>query len=114
MLGDLYLGYAFYAPGTLVIKSVEGALVGYLNIQLRKRIKNVIACATIAAAVGGLEMVLGYFIYSQVVLGVPLAGALVELPFNLVQMAVGLIIAVPVMHTVLRVFPQLKSHLATS
>jgi len=35
--------------------------------------------------------------------------ALVEVPFNIVQMLIGLIVAVPIMHAVLRVFPQLKS-----
>jgi hypothetical protein len=56
--------------------------------------------------VGGLEMVAGYFLYEQLVLS---SAALAEVPFNLVQMAVGLIIAIPVVHAVLRVFPQLKS-----
>ena len=54
-------------------------------------------------------MVAGYFIYEQLVLGYPMAAALAEVPFNIVQMAVGLVIALPVMHAVLRVFPQLKS-----
>jgi hypothetical protein len=30
-------------------------------------------------------------------------------PFNIVQMLIGLIVAVPVMHAVFRVIPQLKS-----
>jgi hypothetical protein len=38
-----------------------------------------------------------------------MAAALVEVPFNIVQMAVGLVVAVPIMYVVLRVFPQLKS-----
>jgi len=54
-------------------------------------------------------MVAGYFIYEQLVLGYPLAVALVEVPFNVVQMLVGLIVAVIIVHVVLRVFPQLKS-----
>ena len=56
-------------------------------------------------------MVLGYFLYETLVFGYPVAVALVEVPFNIVQMLVGLIIAVPIMHAVLRVFPQLKSQL---
>jgi hypothetical protein len=54
-------------------------------------------------------MVTGYFIYEQLALGYPLAVALVEVPFNIVQMLVGLIVAVIIVHVVLRVFPQLKS-----
>ncbi|MGD6851411.1 MAG: ECF transporter S component [Candidatus Bathyarchaeia archaeon] len=100
-----------FAPGTLVIKAVEGFLVGYIARKLNKKTRNLTLSATVAIVIGGLEMVAGYFIYEQVVLGVPFAGALAEVPFNLVQMVVGLVIAVPVMHAVLRVFPQLKSYL---
>jgi len=35
-LADLALGYAIYAPGTLIIKSVEGFLAGYLSRVLIK------------------------------------------------------------------------------
>ena len=56
-------------------------------------------------------MVAGYFLYEHFILGYPTALALVEVPFNIIQMLVGLVIAVPVMHAVLRVFPQLKSYI---
>ncbi len=110
-LSDMYLGYAFFAPGTLAIKGIEGAIVGYLNIKLRKFIKNTTICAIVATVAGGLEMVLGYFLYEQFALGYPLAAALAEVPLNLGQMLVGLIVAIPIMHAVQRFFPQLKSHL---
>jgi uncharacterized membrane protein len=109
MLADVYLGFAPFAPGTLVIKGLEGAIVGFLNTKLQKKISNLTVCASISTVVGGLEMVTGYFLYEQLALGYPFAAALVEVPFNLVQMAVGLVVAIPVMHAVLRVFPQLKS-----
>jgi len=54
-------------------------------------------------------MVSGYFVYEQTVLGYPFAVALIEVPLNIVQMLVGLLIAMPIVHIVLRVFPQLKS-----
>jgi uncharacterized membrane protein len=110
-LSDVYLGFGVFAPGTLVIKGIEGTIVGFLNIKLQKIIKNTTICAVIAVVIGGLEMVAGYFLYEQIVLGYPLAVALAEVPLNLGQMVVGLIIAVPIMHAVLRFFPQLKSHL---
>jgi uncharacterized membrane protein len=108
-LADGYLGFAQFAPGTLIIKGIEGAIVGFLFSKLQKRISNITACACIAVTIGGLEMVAGYFLYEQIVLGYPFAAALIEVPFNLVQMAIGLIVAVPIMHAILRVFPQLKS-----
>jgi len=111
MLADLYLGYSVFAPATLVIKATEGATVGILNRKLKKYIKNTTICATIAVLVGGLTMVAGYFLYEQFVLGFGFAGALAEVPINLVQMLVGMVIAVPLMHAILRVFPQLKSQI---
>jgi len=109
MLADIYLGFSVFAPGTLAIKGAEGAIVGFLNLRLKKFIPNTTFCAVVSVTVGGLEMVAGYFLYEQLVLGYPFAVALAEVPFNIVQMLIGLIIAVPIMHAVLRVFPQLKS-----
>ena len=100
---------AQFAPGTFTIKAIEGFLVGFLNKKLNQKIRNITLSATIAVIIGGFEMVLGYFLYEQLVLGYPFALALVEVPFNIVQMLIGLLVAIPVMHAVLRVFPQLKS-----
>jgi uncharacterized membrane protein len=108
-LSDAFLGFGLFAPGTFFIKGGEGLIVGFLNITLRKRISNLTLCATISIVVGGLEMVAGYFLYEQFVIGYPFAVALAEVPFNIVQMLIGLIVAVPVMHAVFRVIPQLKS-----
>jgi uncharacterized membrane protein len=98
-----------YAPGTFVIKAIEGFLVGFLCKKINKKILNLTLSASIAIVIGGFEMVLGYFLYETLVLSYPFALAAVEIPFNVVQMLVGLAVAVPLMHAVLRVFPQLKS-----
>jgi len=108
MISDVLLAPQF-APGTLVIKGIEGALVGSLSARLKPHVHSFTIRASIAIVIGGLEMVAGYFIYEQLALGYPMAAALAEVPFNLVQMLVGLIVALPVVHGVLRVFPQLKS-----
>jgi uncharacterized membrane protein len=108
-LSDAFLGFGLFAPGTLFIKGGEGLIVGFLNTILRKRISNLTLCATIAVIIGGLEMVAGYFIYERFVIGYPFAVALAEVPFNIVQLLIGLIVAMPVMHAVFRVIPQLKS-----
>jgi len=102
-------GAAQFAPGTLVIKGLEGAIVGLLYRKLQKHVSNSGLRAAISVVVGGLEMVAGYFIYEQLVLGYPLPAAMVEVPFNIVQMIVGLVAAVPVMYAIQRVFPQFKS-----
>jgi uncharacterized membrane protein len=100
---------AQFAPGTFTIKAIEGFLVGFLNKKLNKKTQSITLSATVAIVIGGFEMVLGYFLYEQLVLGYPFALALVEVPFNIVQMLIGLLVAIPVTHAVLRVFPQLKS-----
>jgi uncharacterized membrane protein len=108
-LSDAFLGFGLFAPGTFFIKGGEGLIVGFLNTILRRRISNLTVCATISVLIGGLEMVAGYFLYEQFVIGYPFAVALAEVPFNIVQMLIGLMVAIPVMHAVFRVIPQLKS-----
>ena len=102
-------GAAQFAPGTFIIKVCEGAIVGFLHMNLRKQISNRNLRAVVSIIPGGLLMVSGYFVYEQMVLGYPFAAALIEVPFNIVQMLVGLVIAMPIVHIVVRVFPQLKS-----
>jgi uncharacterized membrane protein len=106
---DVVSGFAQFAPGTFTIKAIEGFIVGYINRKLNMKIKNITISATIAIVIGGFEMVAGYFLYETLILGYPLALAAVEVPFNIVQMLIGLIVAVPIMHAVLKVFQQLKS-----
>jgi uncharacterized membrane protein len=102
---------AQYAPGTATIKAVEGFLVGFLTRKLNKKLRNLTVSAIIAITIGGFEMVSGYFLYETLVLGYPVALATAEVPFNVVQMVIGLVIAVPIMHAILRIFPQLKSEI---
>jgi uncharacterized membrane protein len=100
---------AQFAPGTATIKAIEGFLVGFLIKKLNQKIKSLSVCATIAILIGGFEMVAGYFLYETLVLGYPAFVAAAEVPFNITQMLIGLAIAVPIMHSILRIFPQLKS-----
>ena len=86
MLSDLLLGYAVYAPGTLVIKAVMGALAGLI---LRKCAgTRPILSAALAAAASEAVMVAGYFTYSAYILGYG-PGASAEIPGNLVQALFG-------------------------
>jgi len=166
-LADLYLGYPHYAPGTLVIKGIEGFLVGYLVWSLKrislKQWKLVtlvtailslglvgglgytyyrgetilyflnhtttfsipgmlwpvlgillalviayvglksdpkIGGEVIAVIIGGLEMVLGYFTYQVAVLGYLPTVAALEIPVNLGQASIGLLVSIPLVRTV--------------
>jgi len=184
-LADLFLGYWYYAPATLIIKALEGAVVGLLT---RKRLLPVskaqweeftfasglvigfllasigstyysgsiqlylgipppqspsltffvrpeiwyflgtivlvlfatagftlepeFGWLTFAVLLGGLTMVTGYFIYQLFFIG-PLFNiavvAVAEIPINIGQMLVGLVVSIPVARAVWRSFPSLKA-----
>jgi uncharacterized membrane protein len=135
-LADLTLGYAQYAPFTLVIKGVEGALVGVIarsagrqtwtlglvagagaalwlftieaaavrlaagvllitalaSLALLSRRQGARAAMRVAGMIsGGLVMVAGYFVAQAYVLGLGPLAALAEVPYNLVQVTVGVV-----------------------
>lgn len=64
-LADIFLGYAYYAPGTLVIKGAEGFLVGYLYYTLKKlrqeMIKRYYAAIMVFLLLGVLVYVFYFF-----------------------------------------------------
>jgi len=64
-----------------------------------------------SALVGGSIMVAGYFIYQQFFIG-PLFNISViapaEIPINISQMIVGLIVSIPIVRTLWRSLPSLK------
>ncbi len=168
-LADILLGYYHFAPATLIIKGVEGALAGYLSRRLAGlerfwRPLGIMTSTVLAMAVGlfmpvyysgeteitigyvsetypnlsitlygyvpryvwwifaallfavlivgvlkveaelgwkvlalalsGFTMVIGYFLYESYLYGV--AAALVELPFNVGQVIVGISVSLPI------------------
>lgn len=145
-LADLTLGYAHYAPFTLVIKGIEGALVGaiahgaraaripglavgaaaavwlftmealaiqiaaaglliaaLIGLALLARRPEGRAPARLAGMIsGGLAMVAGYFITQAYVLGLGASVALAEVPYNLVQVVVGVVAGLAAVATVER------------
>ncbi|MDV3277774.1 MAG: ECF transporter S component [Nitrososphaerales archaeon] len=176
MLSDLSLGFPSYAPGTLVIKGIEGFLVGYLSSRTLAnlprsawRATTVILGAAVgvlaawlgstylsggyqlalgfpigpqatlsfsvptvfwlalgaaifivilavglsadekvgwtalAVLIGGAEMVVGYFLYESVALQLGFVSASGEVPFNITQALVGLLVAVPLSRTIKRI-----------
>jgi uncharacterized membrane protein len=109
---SLYLGIpapieptvSFFVPPELWY--VLGAAAAVLIIYASLKIEPHYGWTIISTILGGLVMVTGYFLYEQIVLGK--ATALVEIPLNISQMLIGLIIALPITRFVLRSFPQLK------
>jgi len=62
----------------------------------------------IAIIAGGIVMVTGYYLYEQFFLGVL---AIAEVPINVGQMTVGLIVSVPVVRAVRRYLPSLRERI---
>ena len=172
-LADLYLGYSYYAPGTLVIKGLEGLIVGYIASRARRLrgsgehllvvgflasallaligyryysggtilslsgreivfnmppegwiavavMFNLLLALSIAyrgvvgtvemlgVIVGGAEMVLGYFTYQVLVLGYTPMVAAVEIPVNVGQALIGLVVSIPLVDRLKRMGVELR------
>lgn len=87
-IADFIVGAGVYAPATLVIKALM-ALICYLIIR-RKPDSFWLRLAGMAA--GALVMVAGYFAYEWMLTG-QLAAAAASSLFNLIQAAVGVVLA---------------------
>ena len=88
-LADLILGFAVYAPATLVIKSLA-ALTACLLLKPMGRHK---ALRLVALVIASLIIPAGYLVYEGWVLGYGAATALAGLPWNLLQAGVGAVAA---------------------
>ncbi len=89
-LADLLLGYAIYAPATLVIKGLEGFFVGLIANPKKKSKWNY--RDFIGVIVGGFIMIIGYFLYEVMIFGLP--SALYEFILNsIIQFGLGSVIA---------------------
>ena len=93
-LADTLGGYFLWAPWTLVIKGVEGVLVGRIvswggrdDTQSRR------ITAVLAVVVGGVWMITGYYLAGTVLVGD--VAALTEIPGNLIQAGVAVVVALP-------------------
>jgi uncharacterized membrane protein len=114
-LADLFLGYVIYAPGTLVIKGLEGFLVGIIASP-KKHYKKLNYRDIIGVLIGGLVMVFGYFFYEIIIYGIP--AALFEFFLNAIfQLGLGALIALiftgiarkPIIDNLPQVFDKLNS-----
>ncbi len=77
-LADILTGYAHWAPFTLLIKGIEGLIVGLLASGEKSNIRRLLGCI-----LGGLEMIAGYFLVEVFLYG--LGAAFAELPGNFIQ-----------------------------
>jgi len=92
-LTDLVSGYAYYVPGTFIIKGVEALVAAFIFTKLKKNIPAMI----VSGVVGGIIMVTGYFFYKWLLLGRGLTAAVDSLLGNVIQALIGIVISTLVM-----------------
>lgn len=95
-LADLLLGYAHWAPWTLVIKAIEGLIAGALSHSIYRQDGRVTWRVAASLAVSGLWMVLGYYLAGGLMVG--FGPALASVPGNLVQGLGSAALACPLLH----------------
>lgn len=108
MFSDIFSGYVSFAPATLLIKALTALAAGFLFHKLQhmfKSGKGRYAAIVIGGLLGEAIMVLGYFLYeaglaafgsggfTSAALAAGLASSATGIPFNIVQGAVGIILA---------------------
>jgi uncharacterized membrane protein len=93
------IGFPLFAVPTLVIKGLEGLIAGLIANK-----KNVYR-DVLAVVAAGAEMIVGYFLVELYLWG--LGGALAEIPINVLQIAVGGLIGIPVALVLRRRLPEL-------
>ena len=94
-IADL-IGFAAYAPGTLVIKALMAIAAWFVYKALKGLTKKVLLAEIAAGIVGTIVMTAGYFIYESL-LFTTMAAALLNTPWNLLQGAVGVVVSVSAM-----------------
>ncbi|MHA1987091.1 MAG: ECF transporter S component [Promethearchaeota archaeon] len=84
MIADIFSPYSIYAPATLVIKGIEGFLIGFIS-NPKDKSSRISYRDIIAVVLGGLLIPFGYFIFEAYILNLGVSVAIVEVPGNFFQ-----------------------------
>ena len=112
MLADLLSGYAYYAPGTLVIKCLMAFVAAQVFLVLKDKVKGKHFAKVVSGLLAEIIMVAGYFGYAGLILGNGLSAAL-SIPGNLVQGGFGIVVSTVVylaLSQVIKMPKLLKGH----
>ncbi|RDY25742.1 ECF transporter S component [Romboutsia weinsteinii] len=96
-LADILSGYTHWALFTLIIKGLEGYLVGVIIGS-----KNTLVKSILSTLLGSITMVFGYFLAGAILEGSFLV-SLSSIPSNSVQGLVCMIIAIPLAYSLSKV-----------
>ncbi|ASJ08126.1 hypothetical protein A3L11_02340 [Thermococcus siculi] len=100
-LGDIIAGYPGWAPITLVVKGLEGLVIGYIA-----RKSDNVGNLVIAGVAGGIIMVLGYFAFETYMYGVPAAAT--EIPVNTLQAVTGVLVGTALARAIKKRYPEIE------
>ncbi len=92
-LADLLLGYAFWAPWTLVVKGLEGYIAGSIGHKAFYRHKKPTPIVILGLSAAALWMVFGYFIAGGFMVG--FEAALGGIPGDMLQGGASVAITIP-------------------
>jgi uncharacterized membrane protein len=92
-LADILLSYPVYAPGTFIIKGLEGLICGLIIRKNESGTINILSLV-IGVIVGAAWMVSGYFIYEYFLFGIGTAFS--SIPGNAIQGGVSAVAAIPI------------------
>jgi uncharacterized membrane protein len=98
LLADITSGFPLWAPFSLLIHGAQGWAVGRLSRQWPG-----MGGLVLAAAVGGAIVVAGYLGAGLLLSG--LGAALGELPLNVLQVAAGAVVGIPLFVAVRQAYP---------
>ncbi|AMQ18641.1 ECF transporter S component [Thermococcus peptonophilus] len=101
-LGDVMGGYPGWAPVTLVVKGIEGLVVGYVAKRMPGN-----SGLIVGGTIGGLLMVTGYFLFEAYAFGVP--AALEEVPGNLLQAVTGVLVGTVLTNAIKKRYPEVEA-----
>ncbi|MDD3941460.1 MAG: ECF transporter S component [Sphaerochaetaceae bacterium] len=109
-IADVIGGYAQWAPLSFLIHGLQGLLIA---IIARSPVKGNVAADSplirlvIAGVVGMIVMAGGYYLAGGFLYG--FEAALVEIPLNLMQSGVGVVLGIIVSRSVLKAYPPVRS-----
>lgn len=98
-IADL-IGYAAYAPGTLIIKGLMALTASLIYTAIYSAAKKSLLAEIVAGIVGALIMTFGYFLY-ETLLFTTAAVAIINIPYNLIQGGLGVAIAAAAMRVLI-------------
>ena len=94
MMADVLTPYLYYAPGTLIIKSLMAVVAGVVSRRFERGGRGMVWLGrAVAAAASEALMVGGYFLYAALLLKNGW-GAAASIPGNCVQGAFGIVIGI--------------------